>query len=770
MENRPNCSADCESASCFIQPAVNSQQSGDILLRLCTLSTVMTYTHTLSRSLSPVLCAVVWTLLSCGILLAFLFLIFTIRYKNNRIVKMSSPNLNMLTLVGSVFTYTSGFLFAIEDRSPIQGVRVWMLCVGSSLVFGPILGKTWRLYRVFTQRVPDKRVIIRDIQLMFMVALLIMVDVVLLSAWGLTDPAECSRSVSAVVKVLHWFTMDSCSSHYTDLWVTLLSVVKGSVLLYGTYLAGLTSNVSLPPVNQTLPIVAAVCLTTASTAVAVPISRYLYAWPNLVYGVVSGAIFICTTVINCLLFVPQLSQWKQFEEEVNPHSSQMAKYFNSPGKSLRSIYSEDEIFYLLGEHDSMKRLISEKNAVIDSLQEQVNSAKDKLLKLMSVSHLQAEGEMSTSRPPEPPPSPLPVRSVVSTPPAALSPPPYMLPPSLPDPSSSLPVSASVGLGSSSVGDILLHSSVNLNKLEGSTRPSPAWSSPSQGYIASSAVDSIVPSVVTGVGCHGYVSSEQLQEILQDLSVDAVRNSLRSPNGVRKTFNPVHDDLSSLITFSPLAPLSPLSPQSHLQFCFPSISPYMMRKRRPPFHSSRTGSPPYYYPGSAPPGCRRASAPSSQERLRECDSKKAQFVTANSSQCRDSQSGDEEGSKSEGARHDSNAPSQSGRRASRRTRQETSSKRRPISPLAGHVNRGGSAMSMVGTGAADLYGYSDSESSSSEDYSYYHRPYCEACLHHPYASNSESSSTSETSDSEYMELYHSSHPVVNFKDDLKPTLV
>lgn len=36
---------------------------------------------------------------------------------------------------------------------------MWMLCVGSTLVFGPILGKTWRLYRVFTQRVPDKRVV-----------------------------------------------------------------------------------------------------------------------------------------------------------------------------------------------------------------------------------------------------------------------------------------------------------------------------------------------------------------------------------------------------------------------------------------------------------------------------------------------------------------------------------------------------------------------------------------------------------------------------------
>lgn len=38
-------------------------------------------------------------------------------------------------------------------------VRLCLLCVGTSLVFGPVLGKSWRLYKVFTQRVPDKRVV-----------------------------------------------------------------------------------------------------------------------------------------------------------------------------------------------------------------------------------------------------------------------------------------------------------------------------------------------------------------------------------------------------------------------------------------------------------------------------------------------------------------------------------------------------------------------------------------------------------------------------------
>lgn len=37
-----------------------------------------------NRALSPALRAVVWTLLSCGILLSLFFLIFTLRFKNNR--------------------------------------------------------------------------------------------------------------------------------------------------------------------------------------------------------------------------------------------------------------------------------------------------------------------------------------------------------------------------------------------------------------------------------------------------------------------------------------------------------------------------------------------------------------------------------------------------------------------------------------------------------------------------------------------------------------
>lgn len=148
-----------------------------------------------------------WTFLSCGLLLVLFFLAFTIRCRKNRIVKMSSPNLNVVTLLGSCLTYISAYLFGIQDAlegSSVEALiqtRLSLLCIGTSLVFGPILGKSWRLYKVFTQRVPDKRVIIKDLQLLGLVAALVVADVILLVTWVLTDPIQCLQMLGVSMKV-----------------------------------------------------------------------------------------------------------------------------------------------------------------------------------------------------------------------------------------------------------------------------------------------------------------------------------------------------------------------------------------------------------------------------------------------------------------------------------------------------------------------------------------------------------------------------------------
>ncbi|XP_008144865.2 probable G-protein coupled receptor 156 isoform X1 [Eptesicus fuscus] len=347
-------------------------------------------------SLSPALVGIVWTFLSCGLLLIVFFLGFTIRCRKNRIVKMSSPNLNIVTLLGSCLTYSSAYLFGIQGRDASGGssmetliqVRLSMLCIGTSLVFGPILGKSWRLYKVFTQRVPDKRVIIKDLQLLGLVAALVIADVILLMTWVLTDPIQClqilgvsmtvtGREVACSLTSTHF-----CASRYSDVWIVLVLGCKGLLLLYGAYLAGLTDHVSSPPVNQSLTIMVGVNLVVLAAGLLLVVTRYLHSWPNLVFGLTSGGIFVCTTTINCFIFIPQLKQWKAFEEE-NQTIRCMAKYFSTPSKSCHAQYGVEQNCHARGEKTSMERLLTEKNAVIESLQEQVNNAKEKLVRLMS---------------------------------------------------------------------------------------------------------------------------------------------------------------------------------------------------------------------------------------------------------------------------------------------------------------------------------------------------------------------------------------------------
>ncbi|XP_009870724.1 PREDICTED: probable G-protein coupled receptor 156 [Apaloderma vittatum] len=392
MEPGFNCSEICDGSSSF----GSQEQQRRALQELCTVTVTSDRSGKSSPSFSAALLGVVWTFLTGGVLLALFFLVFTIRFRKNRIVKMSSPNLNIVTLLGSGLTYTSAYLFGIQEQSLPSGdsvekliqVRLCLLCVGTSLVFGPVLGKSWRLYKVFTQRVPDKRVIIKDIQLLAMVAALVLADTVLLLTWVFSDPVQCFRSLSVSLRVTEKgmtcsvSRVQSCASLYSDLWLILILGFKSILLLYGTYLAGLTDNVSSPPVNQSLTLIVGVNLVFLVAGTVCLVHRFFCAWHNLLFGFTSGGIFVCTTTINCFIFVPQLKQWKAFEEE-SQTVSHMAKYFTSPSRSCRSVYSEEQLYQLIGEKNSMKRLLTEKNAVIESLQEQVSSAKEKLMRLMS---------------------------------------------------------------------------------------------------------------------------------------------------------------------------------------------------------------------------------------------------------------------------------------------------------------------------------------------------------------------------------------------------
>ncbi|XP_047903568.2 probable G-protein coupled receptor 156 isoform X1 [Anser cygnoides] len=777
MEPGFNCSDLCDG-----NPGFGSQEQQQRTLReLCTITVVRTETSSdrsgkSSPSFSAALLGVVWTFLTGGVLLALFFLVFTIRFRKNRIVKMSSPNLNVVTLLGSGLTYTSAYLFGIQEQSlpsrhsveTLIQVRLCLLCVGTSLVLGPVLGKSWRLYKVFTQRVPDKRVIIKDLQLLAMVAVLVLADAVLLLTWVFSDPVQCFRSLSVSVRATEKgmtcsvSRMQSCASLYSDLWLVLILGFKSVLLLYGTYLAGLTDNVSSPPVNQSLTLVVGVNLIFLVAGAVFLVHRFFRAWHNLLFGFTSGGIFVCTTTINCFIFVPQLRQWKAFEEE-SQTLSHMAKYFTSPSRSCHSVYSEEQLYQLIGEKNSMKRLLTEKNAVIESLQEQVNNAKEKLMRLMSAEggcdpavlapctrstgwHGERRGCAAASGDVPGDCCPLDPEQDGQQPPQLLHASPHSLVPFsgdaqdlwkcvshehvLPEEPDCSPVLLF------DVGDNPECSPKDAQEhgmLAGKGHPL----EPGQDVSATASREH--PPKVS------YVSSEKLQEILQDLSLDG------------RTCSPAF----------PARGAGMWGAQEGYPAARNPLSPYLTRRRRHvPLPLASAGFP--MSPSPRP----RCAASSAVSRL----GTRGRGEPARLAMGREGEGADR------GLRYP--APSS----LSIPTEGWPEPQGWEASGTGPEIHHDASPWDWRQRGAPgmparpalhSLYHYPDSDSSSSSEEMFpcCHRPCCQACLHSPRGSLGSSSSSSTDTDTEpggaagcWLEPQGRAQPVVNFKEDLKPTFV
>ncbi|XP_019383057.1 PREDICTED: probable G-protein coupled receptor 156 isoform X4 [Gavialis gangeticus] len=735
MEPGLNCSDLCDSDS-----SVTSQvQRPSSLPELCTV-TITTSAGSGKTSLSPsssaALLGIVWMFLTSGVLLALFFLAFTIRFRNNRIVKMSSPNLNIVTLLGSSFTYVSAYLFGMQEQDLFPGtsmevlvqVRLCLLCVGTSLVLGPVLGKTWRLYRVFTQRVPDKRVIIKDLQLLVMVAVLVLADAILLLTWVFSDPVQCFRSLSASMRATEKGVtcsvsrMQFCASLYSDLWLVLILGFK-------------------------------------------------------------------------------LRHWKSFEEEESQTINHMAKYFNSPSKSFLSMYSEEQIYQLIGEKNSMRRLLTEKNAVIESLQEQVNNAKEKLMKLMSADcgydpmhpalpstslslslqntnhHVKPSGcDMGAE---EPLGDHIPLGQEAGS--WQCSSPPH---------AQCSPVSLSKEDGAGDTQDRNSYTSHHCTPPEdpacsliqpydsagiseyNSNRLQEKWVPQSSRKISGSLLGprSQSPAAV-GEGAEqaessammkeqplrfNYVSSEKLQEILQELSLGSMAGAQTSPWGSRQARHSAQQERRSVWR----------SQEKNL-------SPYMTwQRRRIPLHS-----PPPSYPGSASPlvWCVVNQTVGRAAGGQGCD----EVACVPQAKAGDHSDGRCLGQTSSSSPADNaqDQPEQHNHVSSKHPgldqAKNCSTLRHPLHTL---LQEEDALRELRRPLMPSLYCYPDSDSSSSSEEVFHccHRPYCEICFQDPCVSSDSSVTDADPEPGEPLalrtKLYSRSQPVVNFKEDLTPTFV
>ncbi|XP_068723157.1 gamma-aminobutyric acid type B receptor subunit 2-like [Montipora capricornis] len=301
--------------------------------------------QTLELMMSPLpLIIIMWIAAVLGVICSLSFLYFNISNGKNGVIKMSSPKLNNIIIMGCILCYVSVVLFGLDARfldSKGYGincnVRAVVLSLGFSLSFGALFSKTWRVHKIFTAAKSLKKMAIKDLHLVGIVAGLLAVDVVFFSVWIVVDPLqaekltfkELERKEENVIVIPALF---QCTCRYKTYFFASLFIYKGLLLLFGLFLAWETRNVTIPALNDAKYIGMSVynvfVLVTIGVIVVVALDGSKY--HEAKYAISSLCHILCTTATLLLVFVPKISQFFMKDENMTKqpptmHSSKVMR-------------------------------------------------------------------------------------------------------------------------------------------------------------------------------------------------------------------------------------------------------------------------------------------------------------------------------------------------------------------------------------------------------------------------------------------------------------
>ncbi|XP_059152389.1 gamma-aminobutyric acid type B receptor subunit 2-like [Physella acuta] len=260
-----------------------------------------------------------WTLASLGNVLTLGLLAFNIVKRNHRVIKMSSPRLNNVILVGCILAYSTIYSLDAEDEG-IQSACVissFTIVLSFSLSFGALFAKTWRVYEIFTagHKVLNTRML-RDSSLFLIVGVLVFINSTILVGWMIAYPqrptlVNISMTPSSEVSDVQYFNQfQRCDSEYRLYFMWALIAIQGVVILFGTFLAIQTRKVSCPELNDSKWIALCIYNVVVLSPVGLVVVMATEDKPEVNYALESCILILITTMTECLVFVPKILSYR----------------------------------------------------------------------------------------------------------------------------------------------------------------------------------------------------------------------------------------------------------------------------------------------------------------------------------------------------------------------------------------------------------------------------------------------------------------------------
>ncbi|XP_061521280.1 gamma-aminobutyric acid type B receptor subunit 2 isoform X1 [Phycodurus eques] len=276
-----------------------------------------TFVRLQRRHINVPLYSILSTITILGMLMAGAFLFFNIKNRNHRLIKMSSPYMNNLIILGGMLSYASIFLFGLDggfvsdkEFETLCTVRTWILIVGYTTAFGAMFAKTWRVHAIF-KNVKMKKKIIKDQKLLIIVGGMLLIDLCILICWQIVDPLKRTVEEYSLEADPHDRDiairpfLEHCENTHMTIWLGIVYAYKGLLMLFGCFLAWETRNVSIPALNDSKYIGMSVYNVGIMCIIGAAVSFLTRDQPNVQFCIVALVIIFCSTITLCLVFVPK---------------------------------------------------------------------------------------------------------------------------------------------------------------------------------------------------------------------------------------------------------------------------------------------------------------------------------------------------------------------------------------------------------------------------------------------------------------------------------
>ncbi|EPZ31654.1 GPCR, family 3 domain-containing protein [Rozella allomycis CSF55] len=180
---------------------------------------------------------------SLGILATGYFSYYVIKNRNSKVIRKVNLLFCQMLLFGILLVYVSLFFQSAAPSTMNCNVSVWLPLLGFSFICGPMLGKMFKVWRIF-HSCKIKSISITNYELIKFSSSIILFEVIALSIWTLVLGPSTPIVVESTSNSLYTYTVCAKGNSSLDFYLSVsLIACNGLLVLSGVILSFLTRNV-----------------------------------------------------------------------------------------------------------------------------------------------------------------------------------------------------------------------------------------------------------------------------------------------------------------------------------------------------------------------------------------------------------------------------------------------------------------------------------------------------------------------------------------------